>query len=360
MSARLPNHITPLPDFEDAWSTPGHGYQLRRVRNAAERVRDRFVTGPRCVSVRTLPLTTLAYPTKFAFWGMAFSPAPFVVMTHRCLLVQFLANGELKNLLFNPTDIEAARHTPYLARLAEQVGDRIANVFAKASDPLPLQLQRLGLRAEDIDYIAFDHFHTQDLRGLLGLEGGVRRPLFPNATLLAPEREWQDWDDLHPMQRAWFIRDGKRGVPAAKVALTNRDLSLGDGVMLLRTPGHTSGNQTLFLNTDNGVWGVSENGVAADNWSPVESKIRGLASNCKKADLDVVLNANTPELAAHQYTSMVLERTLVDRVKRAPAFVQMFPSSEITPHVLVPGIVPTVLHRAITSGTVTLKKASAA
>ena len=32
--------------------------------------------------------------------------------------------------------------------------------------------------------------------------------------------------------------------------------------MLIRTPGHTSGNQTLFIHTEQGVWGISENGTA--------------------------------------------------------------------------------------------------
>src|SRR5208282_858753 len=130
------------------------------------------------------------------------------------------------------------------------------------------------------------------------------------------------------------------------------DYVLGDGVMVLRTPGHTSGNQTLLFNTDTGVWGVSENGTCADSWSPMDSSISGLRSFCRRQDVDVVLNANTPERGAEQYTSMVLERTLVDRVKRAPAFVQMFPSSEITPSKLAPGLAPTLLHRAVTSGEV--------
>lgn len=64
----------------------------------------------------------------------------------------------------------------------------------------------------------------------------------------------------------------------------------------------------------------------------------------------MVLNANTPEWMADQYTSMVLERTLVDRVKGAPSFVQMFPSSEVTPSRLAPGVRPTMVHGEIRSG----------
>jgi len=95
---------------------------------------------------------------------------------------------------------------------------------------------------------------------------------------------------------------------------------------------------------------VSENGTCADNWSPLDSRIAGIPAMCRRSELDVVVNANTPEGGADQYTSMILERTLVDRVRRAPAFVQMFPSSEVTPSPLAPGLAPTLLHRALTSG----------
>ena len=346
----FPTGASVLPDFDTAWQTAGHGPRLRAVRAAAERLRPRFKDGPRVVSARTLPLTTLPYPSKYAFDAAALSPAPFVTLTHRCLLVQFLQRGAPKTLLFNPTDVDAAAETPYFARLRKRVPKRLEPLLARRFDPLEAQLDALGLGPEDVDYVAFDHFHTQDLRSLLGTTDGARRPRFPNATLLAPKVEWDDWDDLHPMQRAWFVEDGKKNVQTKQLALTSGDYAIGDGVMLLRTPGHTSGNQTLFVNTESGVWGISESGTAADNWSPLDSKIKGLAMTCRAQDLEVVVNSNTPELGADQYTSMILERTLVDRVGHAPAFVQMFPSSEVTPSALAPGLSPTLIHRAITSG----------
>jgi hypothetical protein len=348
--SNLPRGTTKIPDLDDAWRITSQGPRLRAVRNAGERLRDRFAAGPRVISVRTLPLTTLAYPTRYAFGGFAFSPFPLLSLTHRCTLVQLMQGGEIKQLLFNPTDIEAARATPFFARLIERFGPTMSKLLGKSYDPLELQLEKLGIAPGDIDYVAFDHFHTQDLRGLLGTEDGGRPPRFPSATLLAPKCEWDDWDDLHPYQRAWFVADGKRGIRTSKVHLSSGDLSLGDGVMLLRTPGHTSGNQTLFLNTDDGVWGISENGTCADNWAPFESKIAGLAYTCRVQDLDLVVNSNTPEGGADQYTSMALERAIVDRVKRAPAFVQMFPSSEVTPSMAAPGLAPTLLHRSITNG----------
>jgi hypothetical protein len=175
---------------------------------------------------------------------------------------------------------------------------------------------------------------------------------FPNATLVVPAVEWDDWDDLHPLQRPWYVGHGKLGVDPARVARTTGDVMLGDGVMILRTPGHTSGSQTLFVNTDSGVWGMSDNGTCADSWTPQDSRIPGLRSHCRKQGVDVVLNANTLEGWTDQYTSMVLERSVVDRVRRAPAFVQVFPASEITPSALSPGLKPTILHRAIAHGEV--------
>jgi hypothetical protein len=347
-----PTGSSGIPDLDAAWSVQAPGARLRAVRAAGEGLKHRFASGPRAVAVRTLPLITVPYPTKYAFFHAALSVAPYVMLAHRCLLVQFLQRGAPKTLLFNPTDLDGARATPFFARLAGRIPGPVQKMFSRSAEPLLEQLDGLGIAPGDVDYVAFDHMHVQDLRPILGTADGRVPARFPNATLLVPRVEWEHWDDLHPLQRAWFVRDGRLGVGPERVTLTSGDFMLGDGVMLLRTPGHTTGNQTLFMNTASGVWGVSENGAAADNWSPLESKIPGLRRACRQQDLDIVLNANTPERGADQYTSMVLEKTLVDRLKRAPAFAQMFPSSEVTPSALAPGLKPTVLHRAVTHGDV--------
>lgn len=345
--------LTRMGELTRAWAQGSSGARLRAVRAAAERVREPFADGPRVLSMRTLPISTLAYPTRYAFHGVSLSRAPFVVLTHRAVLVQFLQRGEPKTLLFNPTDDVAARATPFFKQLIRQVGDYLAfQVLQKRFESIESQLGKLGLGASDVDYVAFDNFHHQDLRPLVGTGDAAHRARFPNARLLAPRSEWADWDDLHPVQRSWYIADGKLHVDIGRVALVDGDVQLGDGVMLLSTPGRTSGNCTLFVNTQDGVWGVSDNGAAADSWSPLDSRIKGLATACRRKDVDVVPSCATPERGADQYTSMILERTIADRVGRAPAFSQILPASEVTPSPLAPGLKPTIVHGTPSYGTI--------
>ncbi len=354
VDARIP-WVRRICDLEEAWSVGNHGPRLKEVIRVGERLGDQLRAGPKVVAVRTLPLTTLLYPTKYAFSSACRVPAPFVVMTHRALLIQVRAEGQLKNILFNPTNVETSVAAPYFSKLQDQVGEWMAkNVLTKRFGTIEEHLAKFELTTADIDVLAFDHFHVQDLRPLLGTENvpGERdtRGLFPKAVLLAPRCEWADWDDLHPFQRAWFVQDGKKGVPQSRVVLTDSDLSLGDGCLLLRTPGHTSGNQTVFVHADDGVFGCSENGTCADNWSPLASRIPGLREVARLQELDVILNANTPEAGATQYTSMMLERAVVDRDPTHPAFFQMFSSSEITASPLSLGLRPTHSFFERTSG----------
>jgi hypothetical protein len=359
IDARIP-WIRSISALTAARSIGAPGPRQRALTQAGKQLGDVLRSGPRVVSVRTLPTSSAPYPTRFAFNGAVpeRSPLGLLMIQNRSLLVQVRTSEGLKNVLFNPTDGPANAATPYYQRLVQRTPGFLAKRLAPKPNRCAEQLAALGLSTADIDVIAFDHFHTQDLRPLLGSAGLAAR--FPNAYLLAPTPEWEDWDDLPMLQRAWFVSDGKRGVPSERVVLYDADLSLGDGLLLLRTPGHTRGNQTLFVHTERGVFGCSENGTAADNWTPLASRLPGLKRAAQQLDLDVMLNSNTPELAVEQQTSMLLERALVDVVPDRPEFCQMFPSSEVVWSLLAPHISPSHSFGAITSGEVQRRTATQA
>jgi hypothetical protein len=278
------------------------------------------------------------------------SPGALVIIKNRSLLVQVRSEEGVKNVLFNPTDGPANQETPFYQRLIASTPALLRKAFKPPPNRCAEQLAELGLSCADIDVIAFDHFHTQDIRPLLGTESLAAR--FPNALLLAPRVEWEQWRDPPMIQRAWYVVGGNVDVPQSRVVFTDADLVLGQGLLILRTPGHTLGNQTLFACTDSGVFGSSENGTCADNWTPRHSRMAGLRRGAKRLDVEVVLNANTPELASEQYVSMLLERAMVDPVPGRPEFVQMFPSSEITHSVIAPHIRPTHRFGKMESGQV--------
>lgn len=320
-------------ELDRAWAVPSPGPQLRKLRRAAEALRERFLVGPRVVAIRTFPLVALPFPARVAFAGAALSPAPIVTVTHRCVLVQLLDRGELRNLLFNPTAVEPAQALPVFPRTAERF-------FGRRFETLEQQLAHLGLVPADIDWVAFESLQLQELAGLA--------TRFPNAKLLVAEDALRDLEDLHPLQRAWHVLDTR---PTA-VTLTTGDVSPGDGVLLLRTPGRAPGAQSLFLNTTSGIWGVSGNGACADSWSPHASKIAGLAATADRLGLEVLPGSTAPDALGLQYNAMVVERTLAERLDRAPGFLQLFPVSEVTPGLLAPGLGPTVVHEAISDGAV--------
>lgn len=329
--------LTVIAAEQDPWRASGHDRRVTAARRRGRELRDRMQCEPTVASVRTLPLLTLAYPARWAFWGTAMVPSPYVVVEHRALLVQFWQAGALKTLLWNPTDVDAIDRVPYYVNERERrpLGARL---FVKKRAHVEDLLAPLRVRPEDIDYLAFDHLHLQDLRRTLGTN--AQEPRFPRAKLLVPDAEWRHWDDLHPLHRAFFLASGKRGVREDNVVTTTADLRLGDGLFLVRTPGHTPGHQTLFFKTDRGVFGVGENGVCPDNWAPEASRIPGVATRSRAQELEVLPNLVTPVAGGDQYASMLLEKHVVDRLPDQPDLPQMFSSYEATSSALTPGVRP--------------------
>ncbi len=353
-AADLPAFLRVLPELDEVWRAPSAGERLDLVRRLAPRLRERVLESGQVACVRTFDMSELPYPTRFGLSGAASSPLPYLIMTNRAQLVQLEASdGKRKILLFNPTDVPRSAETPFFTDLRRKMGDRLSH-FVQEKLRLPTaaeQLVKAGVRPDEVDFIAFDHLHTQDLRGLLGTTGeGALPAVFPNAKLLIWRPERDIFRSLHPLQRPWYIPEALRGVPSEKILAVDGDLLLGQGVALVRTPGHTVGNWSLVLNTETGIWAVSENGISCDSYAPEVSAIPGVRRFAAHEGVEVILNSNTLEGRNDQYTSMVLEKCLVDRSPQNPSFYQHFASSELTAKAFLPGLKPTYHHGKITSG----------
>lgn len=331
--------------FEEADAHATAGARLDATRDAARAYREVLHAEGPVTAVRTLDLITFPYPTRYALGGWASSIAPYLLMTNRCHVVVYADwDGRRRVLLMNPSDYERNQEAPFFKRLRQKYGDFLSDVvMATRHGTVEGGLQGLGLSPGDVDYISFDHLHVQDVRNwLVGVDGDAA--WFPRARMLVQRDEWEAVGALHPLQRPWYVPGGCDGVPEQRLHVLDGDVSLGPGLSLLATPGHTWGNQSMVVMTDEGVWAVSENGVATESYSPEKSGIAGLASTSAAVGQEVCMNSNTLEGALDQYNSMIKEKSVVDRSQRHPDFVNFLPSSELTPSLLAPGLSPTFTH----------------
>jgi hypothetical protein len=352
--------LKPITEFEQAQQTWPRGDRPTALREAASEFRARFKPAGQVRAIRTVDLVSAAYPAQFAFHGAARGINPFVNIINRLVVVQFEGfDGELKTLVWEPTIPEGSAESPFYDQMLKRYGEFLSyKVFSTEFNTVDQALALCGLSPADVDYVSFDHLHVQDLRKTMGTtepvegEDEPREPHFPNAQFVLQTKEVDTFKSIHPTQWAWYVPGGMDGVREDKMVLIDGDVELGVGCALLFTPGHTDGNQSLCVNTPDGVWVSSENGVAADNWHPQLSRIPGLRRWAEFFGREVVMNANTLEDSIDQYDSMVKEKAVADANRRDPRWLNVFPSSELTAYKRQWPLVPTFSYGGMNYGRV--------
>jgi hypothetical protein len=356
-ASKIPS-LRRLSELDAARAETSPASRLDELRAAAKRLQERLRERGPALAVRTFDIGTFPYPAEYGFQGAARSPAPYVMLRNRMQLVQVAHEGSHLNILVNPSDAARARAAPFFAKQIERYGELMTTkVLSTIHGTVAGALAAAGVAPEDIDFVTFDHLHVQDLRGLLGTESpepGHSRPtppLLPNAKLLVQPEELRTLAAPHPLQRPWYVPGGADSVPRDRFVVLDGDYAIGDGgLAIIRTPGHTEGNQTLVIHTATGLWTISENGVAVESYVPEHSEIPGLRTYSRYWDTEVILNANTREQSLEQYTSMIVEKTLADPTPDRPEFPQFLPSSELVKSRLAPGLAPTFSHGPLRHG----------
>lgn len=312
----------------------------RALVKAAQAVRERFVASGIVEGLASHELVRFPYPSRYGLRDALSSPVPFLCLTNRVFVVKYLDFQDVRRVLVvSPSDVTANGETPFFKGLIEQFGrlrGLAETVISRRGKTVAEALSASGVRPDEVDFITYDHLHTQDLRGWLGTAG--RPAFFPRAKLLVMREEWATVSGLSEPQRPWYCPGGADGVDAARVVLLDDSVALGRGVMLVRTPGHTEGNHSVVIGSGLGVTVTSENGVCADSYEPSASRIAGLAAYARSTGMDVVLNGNTLERGLDQYLSMIVEKTLAGPSPRDGRLPNFLASSELTPAWYAPGI----------------------
>ena len=286
-------------------------------------------------------------------------PNPYVNILNRLQVIQFEDfEGRLRTLAYEPTVPEGPAEAPYYAQQIEKLGEFLSyKVLAKIWHHPDDALATLGLQPEDVDFISLrpparpgPALRARDTEPIEG-EAAPREPLFPNAKLITQRKEWDTFASLHPMQWAWYVADGIKDLRTDNVVLIDGDVELGKGCALVWTPGHTDGNHSLCINTTEGVWVSSENGVAADSWHPTCRRSPACGAPPSSLAARCCLNSNTLEDSIDQYDSMIKEKALADPNPRDPRFherLPLFGARRLAPPVA--GAADVRLRRASTRG----------
>ena len=329
-----------IQDFDDVRQSPLPQERLKAARKQASAFRERFMDEAPVQFYQSADMVRVPYPTWYAYSGVYTQSTykfPYIHILNRIFIVQYHDfSGELKTLLFSPSDIEADRETPFFKRLTDKMPSwsPLEGVVAPIIRDVTGALAEVGLSPEDVDYISYDHLHTQDVRRWLGTKD--KAAYFPNAKLLVHEQEWLSTTSLLPVQADWYCPNGIEGVDPDKMIKFTGSIQLGEGVALVHTPGHTEGNHSLVARVPDGIRVTSENGVGADAYAPMNSKVNAIRRYAKQTGMEVILNGNTLEGSNEQYISMVIEKTIAGPSTN-PDFPNCASSSEATPYWLIPG-----------------------
>jgi len=230
------SHITKITDFDGSRRALGQMARVEDTRAAAEAFRRRMLAGPKAKYYESFDLVRVPYPSRYGLRN-AFPRERVVEYLHlqnRLFVVQFDTSEGLKTLLMSPSDYERNAATPYFHRLEQTMPELVQRAFVFRQDTVPEIIARIGLAPEDIDYISYDHLHTQDVRRWLGSK--YQPGVFPNAKLLVHEREWASALDLNPYQADWYCPNGIADIPEERIVRFEGSIMLGDGVALIHHP----------------------------------------------------------------------------------------------------------------------------
>ncbi len=333
----------PIHHFDQVRESASPQARMAAVVRASRQFRDDFLDQNQQVRFyRSINLIRAPYPTRYGLYNAAKVTTPYMHIMNRLFILQFDTPEGVKTLLFSPSDIEGNRETPFFKRMTNQLGPLspyLSGFLAPVYNDVLSALKSAGIRPEQVDYISYDHLHTQDIRRWMGT--ATQPALFPNAKLLVMKQEWLSTLSLLPPQKDWYCPHGIEGVPLDKVILLDKSITLGNAIALVHTPGHTEGNHSLVAHTPEGLLVTSENGVSADSYAPLHSRIPGVRAYARDTGMEVILNGNTQEGGLDQYLSMVMEKTIAGKSARHPEFYNFVPSSELTAYWGFPGLKPT-------------------
>lgn len=196
--------------------------------------------------------------------------------------------------LFDTGQAAHAAEPGYLPRWHPYL--RLARFELAQGDEIAAQLRARGVESTSVRWVVLSHMHTDHV-------GGVKD--FPGAEIVVSTKDWERAQGLAGRLRGYVPQHWPRGVKPRLVDLSGPPLGpfgasldlAGDGALLLvSTPGHTSGHLSLIARDDSS--GFFLGGDIAHTSAELVEKEPEIAHFCEAEGL-VVLLAHDDGYAGH-------------------------------------------------------------
>lgn len=185
-------------------------------------------------------------------------PIPLVEMeSDKSLMTYRLNFGEIIKPVTYVWYIEGAQERILVdAGASAQYFSKVRGVPAKTIQPLDAGLHKLGISFSDIDLIILTQLHHDHVTEALR---------FPRAKFLVQKSELDFARKPHPSVAEMYNREFFQGLDFEVIS---GDARVCDGVSVLSTPGHTTGGQSVSVNTVQGIAIIAGLCTILENFNP--------------------------------------------------------------------------------------------
>ncbi|SFB17920.1 MULTISPECIES: MBL fold metallo-hydrolase [unclassified Bacillus (in: firmicutes)] len=122
---------------------------------------------------------------------------------------------------------------------------QLKNFGVTKESELEAELESLGLRPEDIDYVLMTHLHFDHVCGLTKIENEKYVSVFPNAKIITSEKEWDEMRHPNIRSRNTYWKENWEAIEN-QVVTFEKEWSFGI-VRMIHTGGHSDGHSIVVI-----------------------------------------------------------------------------------------------------------------
>ena len=122
---------------------------------------------------------------------------------------------------------------------------QLKNFGVTRESELEESLLKVGLKAEDIDYILMTHLHFDHAGGLTKLQNGQYISAFPNAKIITSQVEWDEMRNPNIRSKNTYWKENWEAIEAQVVPFKEQ-WNLGV-ITMVHTGGHSDGHSILIV-----------------------------------------------------------------------------------------------------------------